>query len=159
MRFLIVSGAILALSLTQAAAEQKGSGAKQFAPGQQQTQPGGAKSSAPGQTQTKPGEQRGLRQASKTRQVRKKRPNQTLWQPIGGGGVLSPHPLHPSPAAQAVLLVAWCIVSRAAASFVVLRTTILRSSPALDRIHTGPCPRSRSVDRWSNRIRTRRSYD
>jgi hypothetical protein len=56
MRLLIAIGAVLALTLTQAAAESKGGGAKEFAPGQKQTQPGGAKKYAPGQKQKKPGQ-------------------------------------------------------------------------------------------------------
>ena len=55
MRFLILSSAFLALSLSPAAAESKGGGAKQSAPGTQQTQPGGAKTTAPGRVQTSPG--------------------------------------------------------------------------------------------------------
>jgi hypothetical protein len=56
MRSLVVIGAVLALTLTQASAESKGGGAKEFAPGQRQTEPGSAKKYAPGQKQKKPGQ-------------------------------------------------------------------------------------------------------
>ena len=60
MRSLAIIAAILALSLTPAAAEpksgSKGGGAKEFAPGQLQKKPGQAKKYAPGQRQTKPGQ-------------------------------------------------------------------------------------------------------
>jgi hypothetical protein len=56
MRSVVVIGAVLALTLTQASAEPKGGGAKEFAPGQKQTQPGSAKKYAPGQRQKKPGQ-------------------------------------------------------------------------------------------------------
>ena len=60
MRFLTVSAAVLALSLSPALAEpkseSKGGGAKEFAPGQVQKKPGQAKKYAPGQRQKKPGQ-------------------------------------------------------------------------------------------------------
>jgi len=52
--------AIIAIGLLTApalaASKKKTGGAKQYAPGQMQTQPGSAKKFAPGQRQTKPGQ-------------------------------------------------------------------------------------------------------
>jgi hypothetical protein len=71
MRYLGIGATILlALSLTQAAAEQKGQGSKQFAPGQQS---GAAKDAAPGQRQSYPGEAKKFAPGQQGKKITKKK--------------------------------------------------------------------------------------
>jgi hypothetical protein len=57
MRSFVIVAAALALLLTPAAGEPKGSqSSKQYAPGQRQKEPGQAKKFAPGQRQKNPGD-------------------------------------------------------------------------------------------------------
>ena len=66
MRSVVVIGAVLALTLTQASAELKGGGAQGVCSGQKQTEPGGAKKYAPGQKQKKPGQAKKYAPVSRT---------------------------------------------------------------------------------------------